>query len=95
MIGLGEVMSEDSYDMTAETMEPSLISFIERDQLMEFLQADKTLCLQIVRLLSETLHQLYQQYRTVGGPPSRIRKKTSTQGEGVVGAGGRRPPRPA
>jgi len=90
VIGLGEVISGEPYEMTVETMEESLVSFIERDQLMEYLQTDKNLCLQIVRMLSETLHNLYEHYQTLGGRPGRVKKKQDSSE-----LSGRRPPRPA
>ena len=74
VLGLGETMSGSPYDATAETVEPCDIAFLRREDFLGYLRQNCALCLQLVQLLSDDLHQLYQQYRTIGGPATRTRK---------------------
>ncbi len=74
VLGLGETMSGSPYDATAEAVEPCDIAFLRREDFLAYLRQNCTLCMQLVQLLSEDLHQLYQQYRTIGGPATRVRK---------------------
>jgi CRP/FNR family transcriptional regulator len=74
VLGLGETISGSPYDATAETVEPCDIAFLRREDFLAYLRQNCPLCMQLVQLLSEDLHQLYQQYRTIGGPATRARK---------------------
>ena len=74
VLGLGETMSGSPYDATAETVEPCDIAFLRREDFLAYLRQNCGLCMQLVQLLSEDLHQLYQHYRTIGGPATRTRK---------------------
>jgi len=74
VLGLGETMSGSPYDATAETVEACDIAFLRREDFLAYLRQNCALCLQLVQLLSDDLHQLYQQYRTIGGPATRTRK---------------------
>ena len=74
VLGLGETMSGSPYDATLETIEPCDIAFLRREDFLAYLRQNCALCMQLVQLLSEDLHQLYQQYRTIGGPATRVRK---------------------
>jgi CRP/FNR family cyclic AMP-dependent transcriptional regulator len=75
VLALGETMSGSPYEATAETVEPCEIAFLRREDFLGYLRQNCTLCMQLVQLLSEDLHQLYQQYRTIGGPATRARKR--------------------
>ena len=74
VLGLGETMSGIPYEATAETLEPCQIAFLPRESFLNYLRQNCALCMQLVQLLSEDLHQLYQQYRTIGGPATRSRR---------------------
>lgn len=74
VLGLGETMSGNPYEATVETLEPCQIAFLRREDFLAYLRQNCGVCLQLVQLLSEDLHQLYQQYRTIGGPATRTRK---------------------
>jgi CRP/FNR family transcriptional regulator, cyclic AMP receptor protein len=74
VLGLGETMSGNPYEATVETLEPCEIAFLRREDFLSYLRRNCSLCLQLVQLLSEDLHQLYQQYRTIGGPAKRTRR---------------------
>jgi CRP/FNR family transcriptional regulator len=81
LLGLGETISGAAYEATVEVVEPCQIAFLRREHFLSYLRQNCSLCLQLVRALSEDLHQLYQQYRTVGGPATRIRKPRANGSE--------------
>ncbi|HET7748539.1 MAG TPA: cyclic nucleotide-binding domain-containing protein [Terriglobales bacterium] len=91
VLGLGETMSGCPYDATAETVEPCDIAFLRREDFLAYLRQNCTLCMQLVQLLSEDLHQLYQQYRTIGGPATRARKTQASGSSHSKTAGPRDP----
>ena len=74
VVGLGETVSGAPYEASVETLETCEIAFLPREEFLKYLRAHCDICLQLVQLLSADLHQLYQQYRTVGGPATRRRK---------------------
>lgn len=59
ILGLGEAISGELYQLTAETVSTAQISFVPRPQLMEFLCTTPYACMQVVQLLSHDLHRLY------------------------------------
>ncbi len=77
VVGLGETMSGAPYEASVETLEACEIAFLPREEFLKYLRENCDICLQLVQLLSEDLHMLYQQYRTVGGPARRRRKPRS------------------
>ena len=77
VLALGETMAGSPYEATAETLETCQVVFVRREDFLNYLREHRELCLQIVQQLSEDLHLLYQRYRTVGGPPTRVRRSKS------------------
>lgn len=73
MLGLSEVISGGHYKVSAQTVVPTEVFLVSRDDLMEFLAAHPPVCMQIVRVLSEDLHSLYHQFRNLGPGPTRRR----------------------
>jgi CRP-like cAMP-binding protein len=63
ILALSEVMSGERHKLTAETATDARIWFVPRDRLMEFLRTTPLACMQVVRLLSNDLHRLYQTLR--------------------------------
>jgi CRP/FNR family transcriptional regulator len=74
LLGLDETMSGCRYEATVETLERCEIAFLRREDFLAYLRQNCTLCMQLVQLLSEDLHQLYERYRTIAGPVTRNRK---------------------
>ncbi len=81
LLGLGETISGAAYEATVEALEPCQLAFLRREDFLSYLRQNCSLCLELVRALSEDLHQLYQQYRTVGGPVTRVRKPRANGSE--------------
>jgi len=63
VLGLAETVTGDEYKLTAEAAEGARISYIDRASFMDGLQQNPQLSLQIVRLLSDDLHNLYHRFR--------------------------------
>ncbi len=63
MLGLSENMSGETYRVTAEARDRATVSFIPRENFIEFLREHGDFSMQVVRLLSEDLHGLYQKFR--------------------------------
>lgn len=74
VLGVGETVSGAAYEASVEALEACEIAFLPREEFLRYLRTNCNICLQLVQLLSEDLHVLYQQYRTVGGPATRHRK---------------------
>lgn len=74
VLGLGETISGSPYEATVETLDACELAFLRRENFLTYLRQNCGVCLQLVHLLSEDLHRLYQQYRTIGGPATRVRK---------------------
>jgi CRP-like cAMP-binding protein len=74
VLGLAETMTGGQYKLTAEAADRARISHIDRTSLMDRLQQNHQLCLQIVQLLSEDLHNLYRRFLSmlpVSGPSAK------------------------
>ena len=79
VLGLSEAMSGMPHKLTAEATEPVEAAFIERMALMRFLRKHHEICLQVVCMLSEDLHGLYQRFRTLIPVEARSQKKTGSK----------------
>ena len=75
VLGLSETLSGDNYRVTAEAAEVTSASFIARKDLVELLDRHHEFCMQVVRLLSESLHGLYHRFRSVSAHPGRPRRR--------------------
>jgi CRP-like cAMP-binding protein len=74
MLGLSEAVSGDAHKLSAKAKKPTQASFVSRQDLLEFLQHNQGCCMQIVRLLSEDLHALYQKFRIASASATRSRR---------------------
>lgn len=72
VLGLSETMSGADYKLTAEAAAGARISFVDGKSLLQFLQKNHSVCLQIVRLLSEDLHGLYYRCRCIAQAGGRL-----------------------
>ena len=66
VLGLGAVMTNTPYEITAELVDNSQVAFIRRKDLMKFLRVHPETCLQVVRMLSQDVHGAYERVRTIG-----------------------------
>lgn len=80
VLGLGAVMSNTPYEMTAEVLDDSQVAFVRRRELVKFLREHRSVCMQIVQMLSQDLHGAYERVRNLGSirpfrPRLRIRPR--------------------
>ena len=75
ILSLSESMSGNAHRVTAQAEDHATIAFVPRDSLLEFLRVHCDFCMQVVRLLSEDLHQLYHKFRSISAHPGRPRHR--------------------
>lgn len=74
VLGLSAVMSSAAYEVGAETLEPSQVSFLPRDEFLRFLQDYGEVSVQVARHLSMELQRAYHQLtRIVLAPTARAK----------------------
>ena len=71
VLGLGAVLSNTPYEITAELLDTSQVVFIRRKELTKFLREHPSVCMQVVRMLSQDLHGAYERVRSIGMVHSR------------------------
>ncbi len=69
LLGLSESMSGSPHKLMAEAVSAVEVAYVERMALMKFLRVHHTVCMQVVRLLSEDLHGLYHRFRELPAAP--------------------------
>jgi CRP/FNR family transcriptional regulator len=80
VLGLGAVLSNTPYEITAELLDASQIVFVRKKKLTKFLREHPQVCMQVVRMLSQDLHGAYERVRSVGlihghGPRPMLRRR--------------------
>jgi CRP/FNR family transcriptional regulator len=71
LLGLGAALSNTPYEVTAELLDDSQIVFVRRKDLLKFLRDNRSVCLEIVRMLSQDLHGAYERVRSIAMVHSR------------------------
>ncbi len=66
VLGLGATLSGDSYEVTAELLDSAQVSFVKRKDLLKFLRENPSVCMEVVRRLSDDLHGAYERVRSIG-----------------------------
>jgi CRP/FNR family transcriptional regulator len=66
VLGLGACLSGEAYELTAELLDAAQIVFIKRKDLLKFLRDNPTICMEVVRHLSDDLHGAYERVRSIG-----------------------------
>jgi CRP/FNR family transcriptional regulator len=66
ILGLGAVLSNTPYEITAELLDASQVAFIRRKELAKFLRDHPDICMHVVRMLSQDLHGAYERVRSIG-----------------------------
>jgi len=60
LLGLSEVMTGETHKFEAVAIEDCVICFVGRHDFLEFLRQNQVCCMQVVHLLSQDLHTIYQ-----------------------------------
>ncbi len=68
VLGLSAALSGRSYEVTAEALDRVQAAEIQRRDLLHFLHGHCDVCMQVVHLISEDLHEAYDRIRAVGLP---------------------------
>ena len=66
VLGLGAALSNSPYEVTAELLDNSQVVFVRKKELTKFLREHRSVCLEIVRMLSQDLHVAYERVRSIG-----------------------------
>ena len=66
VLGLSATVSGRPYMATAETLAPSQVNFIRRDDFLRFLKENSTACLRVSEHLSNNYHDAFEQVRSLG-----------------------------
>ncbi len=76
ILGLSESMAGVKYRVTAIASEETKAVFIPREEFLAFLHEHCDYCLQVVRLLSENMHELYHKFGSISAHPGRPRRRS-------------------
>jgi CRP/FNR family transcriptional regulator len=66
VLGLNAVVSNRSYEVTAEMMEPGQANFIPKDSLLHFLKEFPEVAVRVAQQLSRNYYTAYEEIRTLG-----------------------------
>ncbi len=66
VLGLHGTVSGKPYELTAETLQPSQLDFIKRDDFLRFLQDHSSACLSAAHHLSQNCQTAYEMIRSLG-----------------------------
>jgi len=70
VLGLSTVIANRVYPVTAETLTPSQVNFIPRNEFLQFLRDHADVSMQVAEHLSMELHKAWEQTRLVALAPS-------------------------
>lgn len=66
VIGLDAVITGKPYELTAETMQPSQLNFVSREDFLRFLREHSDASLRAARHISRDCHHAYEVVRSIG-----------------------------
>jgi CRP/FNR family transcriptional regulator len=69
MLGLHAIITGKPYELTVETMQPSRLTFVERNDFLRFLRGHNDACLQTARQISRDCQDAYEVVRSLGLTP--------------------------
>ena len=70
VLGLGAVMSNQAYDVSAETLEPTEVNFLPREEFLGFLRKHGEVSVRVAEHLSLELQRAYQQVTRIALAPT-------------------------
>lgn len=75
MLGIGESVCGGNHRVSAEAFSPVTALFIPQDNLSKLLKDHPAFSMEIARVLSEELHELYNKFRNISAHPGRPRRR--------------------
>jgi len=91
ILGLDAVVTGKPYELTMETMQPSRLAFVNREEFLRFLKEHGDACLQAAQHISRDCHDAYEAARLIAlshSIPGRVAKfllASATDGQGTNG----------
>ncbi len=64
--GWEPTLSGEAYEVTAELLDAAQVVFVKRKDLLKFLRDNPSICMEVVRRLSDDLHGAYERVRSIG-----------------------------
>jgi CRP/FNR family transcriptional regulator len=92
ILGLHEIVTDKAHELTVETLQPSQLAFISRNDFLPFLKQHGDLCLHVAQQLSDDCQSAYEVIRSIGLSHSvseklaRLLLQWSADGQVVAGA---------
>jgi CRP-like cAMP-binding protein len=80
ILGLSETLSGEHYRVSLEADEEINASFVARRDFVGLLNSNQEFCMEVVRMLSDSLHALYHRFRSVSAHPGRPRRRVPNEG---------------
>ena len=66
VLGLSATISGKPYEVTAETIDPSQVNFVKRDDFLQFLKDDVEVCFKVAEQLSDKYHNACKEAGALG-----------------------------
>jgi CRP/FNR family transcriptional regulator, cyclic AMP receptor protein len=66
VFGLNSIVTGRPHEVTVETMQPSQISYVSREDFLRFIKENGEACLWVVRQLGQECHSAYEVIRSMG-----------------------------
>jgi CRP/FNR family transcriptional regulator len=91
VLGLDAVVTGKPYQLTVETMLPSLLNFVNREDFLRFLKEHGDACLQAAQHIIRDCHDMYDVVRSIGlshsvsGRVAKFLLATATEGQATNG----------
>jgi CRP/FNR family cyclic AMP-dependent transcriptional regulator len=77
VLGLSASISGKPYEVTAETIDPCQVNFVKREDFLEFLKEDVSVCFKVAEQLSDKYHNACKEVRSLGLSQSAVEKLAS------------------
>jgi CRP/FNR family transcriptional regulator, cyclic AMP receptor protein len=74
VMGISSGVSSTPYQVTAETLNPCQISFVKRDDFVQFMKDHRDVCLRVAEELSNKYHSACRELRSYGLSHSAVAK---------------------
>jgi len=74
VLGLSATICGKPYEVTAETIDPCQVNFVQRDDLLRFLKEHVEACFKVAEQMGEKYHNACKEVRSLGRPRSAAEK---------------------
>lgn len=87
VLGLSATVSSRPYEVTAESLDPCQVTFVKRDDFLQFLSQFGDVCLRVAQTLSNNYYAAYEHIRSLGLSQSVSEKLASLLLQWSAGSG--------